>query len=46
MEDSVFIINGTDEFPESAAEGSIFQKASTGELYRYVNSTWEPIKEE
>ena len=46
MTEPIFIMNGTDEFPESAPEGSIFQKSSTGEMYRLVNGTWKLIEEE
>lgn len=37
---SEFYSNGTDIFPSEADEGSIFIKASTGEMYRKVGGEW------
>lgn len=41
-----FIVTGNDIPPSEAVEGSIFQEASTGNLFRYQDGKWVAIKTE
>lgn len=41
-----FIVTGNDIPPTEAVEGSIFQEASTGNLFRYQDGQWVAIASE
>lgn len=41
-----FIVTGNDIPPAEAVEGSIFQEASTGNLFRYQDGQWVAIVSE